>query len=551
VEDTLNNTTPQTTLGSCNVAISTATAGVLAVTPAGNLISSGTVGGPFSPASIIYTLTNSGGTTLNWTASKTANWVSLSATSGSLAAGAATTVTVSLNSAANSLAAGSYNDTVSFANTTTCNGNTSRGVSLTVNSPGQLAVTPAGNLIASGTVGGPFSPGSILYTLTNSGGTTLNWTASKAQNWVSLSATSGSLAAGAATTVTVSLNANANSLTAGNYNDTVSFANTTTGSGNTSRGVSLAVNSAGQLAVTPAGDLISSGTVGGSFSPASIIYTLTNSGGTTLNWTASKAQNWVSLSATSGSLAAGAATTVTVSLNANADSLAAGNYSDTVSFANTTTGNGNTSRSISLDVNSTDTFQLTVAVNDATWGSVSPTNGTYLAGASLELLATPAAYYQFGSWTGDLSAPTNPITIVLNSNLTLQANFAEVYTTNHPTPHWWLAQYGFTNDLENAVTQIGANGFALWQSYIAGLNPNDPNSQLRLSLEISAAASEQILRWSTVSGRVYSVWFSTNLLESFAPLTGATDLPWTIQSVTNAADVASPGTFYRLEVWKP
>jgi hypothetical protein len=213
------------------------------VTPAGNLISSGTVGGPFSPASIIYTLTNSGGTTLNWTASKTANWVSLSATSGSLAAGAATTVTVSLNSAADSLAAGNYADTVSFANTTTGNGNTSRGVSLTVNSPGQLAVTPAGDLIASGTVGGPFSPASIIYTLTNSGGTTLNWTTSKAQNWVSLSATSGSLATGASTTVTVSLNSAADSLAAGNYNDTVSFVNATSGAGNTSRSVTLDVTS--------------------------------------------------------------------------------------------------------------------------------------------------------------------------------------------------------------------------------------------------------------------------------------------------------------------
>jgi hypothetical protein len=58
----------------------------------------------------------------------------------------------------------------------------------------------------------------------------------------------------------------------------------------------------------------------------------------------------VSLSASSGSLAAGAATTVTVSLNANADSLAAGNYTDTVSFANTSTGDGNTTRGVGLGV---------------------------------------------------------------------------------------------------------------------------------------------------------------------------------------------------------
>jgi hypothetical protein len=114
--------------------------GQLAVLPAGGLSSSGTVGGPFSPSSIGYTLTNNGGATLNWTASKTANWVNLSTTSGSLAAGDSTTVTVSLNSAADSLAAGSYNDTVSFVNTTTGNGNTSRSVSLLVESTIQFAI---------------------------------------------------------------------------------------------------------------------------------------------------------------------------------------------------------------------------------------------------------------------------------------------------------------------------------------------------------------------------------------------------------------------------
>lgn len=108
--------------------------------------------------------------------------------------------------------------------------------------------------------------------------------------------------------------------------------------------------SVGQLEVTPAGDLNSSGAVGGPFSPGSIIYTLTNSSDSTLDWTASRAENWVSLSATSGSLAAGDSTTVTVSINANADSLATGNYSDTVSFVNTTTGHGSTSRSVKLAV---------------------------------------------------------------------------------------------------------------------------------------------------------------------------------------------------------
>jgi len=120
------------------------TVGTLVVTPAGNVTSSGSFGGPFSPSVQQYTLSNPGTTSINWTAAKTASWVSLSATSGTLAQGASTTVTASINSNANTLNVGSYNDTVVFTNTTNSEGNTSRGVALTVN-PYAATVT-LGNL---------------------------------------------------------------------------------------------------------------------------------------------------------------------------------------------------------------------------------------------------------------------------------------------------------------------------------------------------------------------------------------------------------------------
>ena len=215
----------------------------LTVTPADDFASEGEVGGAFSPGQIVYTLTNVGQEELDWTATKTQSWVSLSSAGGTLVAGASTTVTVSINAAADALAAGSYSDTVTFTNTTTHSGDTTRGVSLTVNPPaGVLAVTPGTNLVSSGTVGGPFTPSSQAYTLQNTGGQSLNWTATKTQSWVSLSSAGGTLAAGASTTVTVSINAAADALAAGSYSDTVTFTNTTTHSGDTTRGVSLTVS---------------------------------------------------------------------------------------------------------------------------------------------------------------------------------------------------------------------------------------------------------------------------------------------------------------------
>jgi DNA/RNA endonuclease G (NUC1) len=219
--------------------------GQLSATPSSGFSPIGTQGGPFSPGSQTYALTNTGGASLNWTASKTANWLTLSATSGALASGAGTTVTVSTNSNINSLSAASYSDTVSFSNTTDGAGNTTRAVSLTVNpTPAQLSVTPSSGLSAdSGTQGGPFSPDSQMYTLSNTGGVSLAWTVSKTASWLSLSATSGTLASSASTNITVSLNSNANLLTPGSYSDTVSFTNTSNGVGNTTRAVSLIVSS--------------------------------------------------------------------------------------------------------------------------------------------------------------------------------------------------------------------------------------------------------------------------------------------------------------------
>ena len=115
-------------------------------------------------------------------------------------------------------------------------------VSMVALMPGVLSVTPSDGLTSSGNQGGPFIPSSKIYTLANTGGSSINWTASKGQSWVSLSLTSGTLAAGANTTVMVSINSSANSLTPDPYSDTISFINTTNGNGNTTRPVSLTVN---------------------------------------------------------------------------------------------------------------------------------------------------------------------------------------------------------------------------------------------------------------------------------------------------------------------
>lgn len=176
----------------------------------------------------------------------------------------------------------------------------------------------------------------------------------------------------------------------------------------------------------------------------------------------------------------------------------------------------------------TQTWTLVTGVNDSFRGSISPASGTFNAGTTVKLTAVASNYYVFTGWSGDLSGTANPATVVMDANRTVYAAFDVAMTTNHPTPHWWLAEYGFTNDFEQAVESIGANGYALWESYIAGLNPADPTSVVRLvrlSLDEQRGLIE--LGWQTVSGRLYSVYYAPTLPPSYEPVPGGLDIPWT------------------------
>ena len=326
--------------------------GTLSVTPSEPPNFSGTQGGPFTPTYQYYNLANTGTTSINWTATKTQNWVTLSKSNGTLNPGDSTTVSVAINSNANSFAPGTYNDTVTFANTTNHIGDTQKGLALIVNAPtpGVLSVTPIEGINSIGTQGGPFNPNQQSYKLENTGGSRIDWSVTKKEAWINLSGASGFLNAGESTHVVVSINNNANSLGPGEYYDPVNFSNTTNDNGSTHRIVNLTVNAPppGVLSVTPGDLLNASGNQGGPFSPVSKIYTIKNTGGSSIIWSASKTLGWVTLSSAGGTLTAGASTTVTVSINASvANGLAPGTYNDTVTFTN---GSTNITRGVSLTV---------------------------------------------------------------------------------------------------------------------------------------------------------------------------------------------------------
>jgi hypothetical protein len=87
-----------------------------------------------------------------------------------------------------------------------------------------LEVLPQLALTATGPVGGPFSPASRTYVLTNAGSAPLMWGLANTSLWLSATATSGTLAPGGASAiVTVGLSTNANQLSLGIYIGNIVF----------------------------------------------------------------------------------------------------------------------------------------------------------------------------------------------------------------------------------------------------------------------------------------------------------------------------------------
>jgi len=324
-----------------------APAPVLVVSPATNMASSGPQGGPFAPASFQYQLSTTTGTA-GYSITGLPSWLTASSTSGTVDT-SGTTITFTVNASANTLAPGTYGPTtITFANTTNGQGNTTRTATLTVNPVPALIVTPATNISSSGIQGGPFSPSSFQYQLSATTGT-VNYSISGLPSWLTASSTSGTVDT-TGTTVTFTVNASANALTPGTYGPTViTFANSS-GPGTTTRLATLTVNAPpGTLVVSPAANIASTGNQGGPFSPSSFQYQLASTGGT-IGYSISGVPSWLTASSTSGTVDTGG-TTVTFTVNASANTLAAGTYGPTtITFTNTTNNQGNTNRTATLTV---------------------------------------------------------------------------------------------------------------------------------------------------------------------------------------------------------
>jgi hypothetical protein len=160
-------------------------------------------------------------------------------------------------------------------------------------------------------------------------------------------------------------------------------------------------------------------------------------------------------------------------------------------------------------------------------GTVSPANASVPAGGSTNFVITASNYYRIAMLTTNGTAVTG-MTFDNNSTTTnftwsnmqtsgvLAATFTAQVTTNAPAqvPYEWLGSYFVTNDYNAAANaDQDGDGLTAWQEYITGTDPTNTASGL-----VAAQSARNVVTWSPVSGRVYSVYWTTNLLNGFQPL---------------------------------
>jgi hypothetical protein len=112
-------------------------------------------------------------------------------------------------------------------------------------------------------------------------------------------------------------------------------------------------------------------------------------------------------------------------------------------------------------------------------------------------------------------------------------------------PDWWETQY-YGGAASANTNDLAANGLnTVWDAYVAGFNPTNPSASFLIS-DISLSTSESIVQWQDVSDRVYSVYWSSNLLSGFEAMPFASNI--TSGVYTDSVHSADSEGFYRIEV---
>ena len=118
----------------------------------------------------------------------------------------------------------------------------------------------------------------------------------------------------------------------------------------------------------------------------------------------------------------------------------------------------------------------------------------------------------------------------------------------HGTPVPWLISHGFTNNFAGAeLLDPNGNGFAVWQDYLAGLNPLNTNSTF--GAQIASLSSPPQIVFNTVLNRTYRIDWAVSLDGNWTVLRDGLAGTGGTVTFTDQRDLSSvDAMFYRVVV---
>ncbi|NCC53000.1 MAG: hypothetical protein EOM20_17555, partial [Spartobacteria bacterium] len=192
------------------------------------------------------------------------------------------------------------------------------------------------------------------------------------------------------------------------------------------------------------------------------------------------------------------------------------------------------------------------------YGAVSPTGRVYVSmGQDQSFSMVADRYYGIQdvltngvSTGGPFGMPSNTYTwVAVQTDGTFHVEFSELLATNG-VPQWWLAQFGWTNNFDAAaLDDPDHDQAATWAEYVAGTNPTNTASVFHVDLA-TTNRPPVIISWPSVTGRLYTLEYTTDASAPYSTLGAASNIPatpawntYTNTGVTNAANL-----FYRVKV---
>lgn len=167
---------------------------------------------------------------------------------------------------------------------------------------------------------------------------------------------------------------------------------------------------------------------------------------------------------------------------------------------------------------STPTYTLSTATTGSGTITLNPANSTYAAGAIVTATATPASGWEFTGWSGAATGTTNPVSITMDANKTLEASFAKIPTSGY---QYYRFTCTATNDNQMIVNGIevlaGSTAYTLSEYWQVLNMPTTATKTLNAGTAIDATTL-----------RIYTVW-NTDRAPSDYTLEGSNDNnTWTL-----------------------